>query len=186
MQWKEFIMVKSKLIIITILLCIGAYFIIDIGREVTKPEIQNGISEVTDTQTNIINPLTDEDFVIKDKDNYIELGGKYEDLKTNEKITDTYEPNENRAYYSYFCENFTITTDGNSISCIDLETNILKTSREIRVGDSITKIFKIYGKSKYYKISGENGYYDYHMVGKIITFYVDKTKKVTRIRMELV
>lgn len=179
-------MIKNKILIVISILCIGTFFTCNIMEKAAKSKIHNDISKGLETNKDTINPLTDKDFVIKDKNNYIELGGKYDDLETNEKITSSEGPDEHNAYYFYELENFKITSDGNTIDWIDLKTPILKTSRGIKIGDSISTVFKKYGKEKYTEISKTTGYYMYHYHGKLITFYVNKSRKVNGIQIELV
>lgn len=184
---------------IILILGIGVYLLFSYNRGTVNSKIQNDKSESIDSKTKItdstdiksVSPLTNEDFVIKDKNYYIELGGKYGDLKTNEKITKTVPGNEMHVYDIYVFENFKIVTelggDANSrIESIDLTTPIIQTSRGIRVGDTISEVFKKYGNADDSNITNTPGYYVYHYNSKLLTFFVDKIGKVVGIRFELV
>ena len=150
------------------------------------------------TLTCIINPyesygnirsvkhLTNKDFIIKNENTYIKLDGKYLDLKTNEKLIFSKEPDLIHAYYFYEYKNFKICSNNEIISSISLITPTLKTTRGIRVGNPISKVFLKYGKTKYHKLLNKTGYYDYFYNKKILTFYVDKEKKVDLISLELI
>lgn len=198
---------KIKLSFISILITIfilgiGVYFTVSFNRGTTNPKIQNEKSETivsktkTTDNTNIKSnfPLSNEDFVIKDNNNYIELGGKYEDLKTNEKITENLPPNEMKSYYIYVFENFKILTDGGIVGQIDLTAPILQTSRGIRIGDTISKVFEKYGEDAHItkydedltKLTNNTGFYTYTYNGKSLEFYVDKSGEITDIRFEII
>lgn len=193
---------KNKLFVISILITIfifgiGVYFTVSFNRG-TNPKIQNDKSESIDSKTKItgntniksVSPLTNEDFIIKDKNNYIELGGKYGDLKTNEKITETIPCNEKHLYYIYVFENFKIRTGacGGYIGSIDLETPIIQTSRGIIIGDTISEVIKKYGKADDSNIADSiaPGQYVYRYNGNFLTFFVDKIGNVIGIRFESV
>lgn len=181
---------KSKVILIIIfILCIGIYFTDSSNKETIKHKTQNLKIETVNAKKILDNEsgfsLYDRDFIIKDKNNCIELGGKYKELETNEKIKEKINPDEDAPFYYYEYENFSITTDGESIDSIELTTPILETSKGIRIGDQISKVFKKYGKVKYEKVSSTTGYYMYLVKGKAITFYVD-SKIIYDIEFELI
>lgn len=148
------------------------------------------INEKDNTKSNSVLPLTNSDFVIIDDKNYIELNGKYKVLKTDKKIKETIQPDENHAYYIYVYEDFKIYSDGNEITSIDLTTPVFQTSRGIRLGDEILKVIEKYGntymeKTQYdeeYDIPGQCIYY---YDGKVITFFFDKNNKIIGIRLEI-
>gem|GEM_PF-2490916 len=185
-----------SILITVFLLGIGVYFTVSFNRGVINPKIQNYKSESMDSRTKItdntniksIYPLTNEDFVIRDKNNDIELRGKYGNLKTNEKITKTIPANEKVAYNIYIFENFNITTDGCSIDSIDITTPIIQTSRGIIIGDTLSDIIEKYGKADEANIADSvaPGHYAYHHNGNLLTFFVDKIGKVIGIRFESV
>ncbi len=151
---------------------------------------QNSLPKPVQTSTNSksVYPLTSEDFVIKDKNNYVKLGGKYGDLKTNEKVTKTVSANEMNAYDIYVFENFKILVGVGTIGSIDLTTPVLQTSRGIRIGDTITEVIEKYGDADNSKIvdSIAPGQYVFRHNGEFATFFVDEIGKVVGIRFELV
>lgn len=179
-------------IIAIFLLGIGVYFIISFNSGTINRNIQNDKSESIDFKTNSTDnkniksvlPLTNEDFVIKDKNNYIELGGKFKYLKTNEKITKTRTTNENFAYDIYVFENLKIMIGVDTIGSIDLTTPILQTSRGIRIGDSISKVFEKYGNTNDYDTTNIPICYSYFYNSNSISFFVDKNDKVMIIIFE--
>ncbi|MDP4183122.1 MAG: hypothetical protein Q8942_18790 [Bacillota bacterium] len=189
----------SPLVIIIIL--IGVYFFASIDRGTINNTIQNSKIKSNDSKTKIaditkikaVSPITNEDFVIKDKNNDIELGGKYGDLKTNEKITKTVPDNEIHAYFIYIFENFKILTQpcgdtSSIIGSITLTTPIIQTSRGIRIGDTKTEVAKKYGNPDDTSTADSitPGQYVYRYNGKFLTFIVDKIGKVVGIRFESV
>lgn len=189
-------------ILITILLIgVGVYFISSINKVSVNSKEQNDKSENTDPKARIndnlnakaVSPLTHEDFVIKDTNNYIELGGQYNDLKTNEKIIKNVPANEKYIYDIYEFDNFKILTqpgeDANSIiASIDLTSPIIHTLRGIGVGDTISEVIEKYGKqdSTINVDSVAPGQNVYIYNGEQLTFFVDKNEKVVLIRFEII
>lgn len=189
-------------ILITIFLIGGAvYFKVSINKETADPQVQNDKLESIDSKANTddgtkiesVFPLTNEDFVIKDKNNYIELGGNYEDLKTDEKIIKTFLADENNIYDVYEFENFKLLTQpgGSSssiIGSIDLTTSAIQTSRGISVGDTISEVVEKYGNPDDSSIADSiaPGQYMYQYNSEFLTFFVDKTGIVVLIRFEIV
>lgn len=195
----------SRVLITTFLIGIStyAYFIGGFNRRTVSPKVkvQNYKYEIIDYQVNInggsniksIFSLTNEDFVIEDKNNYIELGRIYGDLKTNEKITKTVPADENSIYDVYEFENFTILTQpggGSSsiIGSINILTPIIQTSRGISVGDTISEVIEKYGNPDVSSIADSisPGQYMYQYNGGCMTYFVDKNEKVVLIRFEIV
>lgn len=190
----------SNILITIFIFGVSVYFIVGFNRGTADPKVQNDKVEGIDSKANINNstniksvfPLTNSDFVIKDKNNFIKLGGKYGDLKTNEKITKTVPADENRIYDVYEFENFKLLTQpgggSNSIiGSIDLTTPIIKTSRGISVGDTISEVVAKYGNPDDSSIADSiaPGQYMYQYNSKFITFFVNKTGKVVLIRFEI-
>lgn len=193
---------KIKIIFISILILIsaGVYFV-NFNRGAVSPNVLNDKLESTDTKAKIsdslniesVSPLNNEDFIIKDKNNYIELGGKYGDLKTNEKVIKTVPANENHIYDIYEYDNFKILTQpggdtSSIIGRIDLTTSIIQTSRGISIGNTISDVVEKYGNSDNSGAADSiaPGQFNYQYDGKFITFFVDKTGKVVLIRFEIV
>lgn len=195
---------KYKLLFRTLLtiflISISVYFIVGLNRGTSRPKVKNDKYTCTDPKTNIedkdsesVVSLTNDDFVIKDKNNNIELGGIYRDLQTNEKITKTVTANENCIYDVYEYENFKIFTQPDESSSsiiwsIDITTSVIKTSRSISVGDNISEVVKKYGDPDDSDMadSNETGQYIYQYNSEIITFFVDKTGEIVLIRYEIV
>ncbi|TYQ16371.1 UNVERIFIED_CONTAM: hypothetical protein Cloal_2904 [Acetivibrio alkalicellulosi] len=195
---------KIKLFFISMLIDIfligiGIYSIMSFGRVTISHNIQNDITENIDSKTentDTINIksnflLDNEDFVIKYKNNHIELGGKYGDLKTNEKITKAIPANEKSVYDIYMFENFKIITqpDGKAngyILSIDLTTPIIQTPRGIRIGDTISNVLEKYGDSDDCTITDTSKYYVYRYRGNVLTFFVNEKEEVIGIRFEIV
>lgn len=197
---------KIKLFFISILITIvligvGVYLILSFNKGTADPEVQNDKLESTDSKAKIndssniksVNPLTNEDFVIKNNNTYIELGGKYGDLKTNEKIINTVPANEKHIYDIYEFDNFKILTqpgDGATsiIASIDLTTPTIQTSRGISVGDTTSEVIEKYGNtdddSTTDSIAPDQYVYRYN--GQYLTFFIDKNGKVVLVRFELV
>jgi hypothetical protein len=180
---------------IIIVMGFGGYFILG-QRDIAKDEISQinaenkNLSDNEDTKSSSVLPLSNSDFVIMDDNNYIELNGKYEELITDNKITETIEPNEIHTYYIYVYENFKILSDGNEIAWIDLTTPVFQTSRGIKLGDAISKVIKKYGntnmdKTQYDEENDIPGQYMYSYDGKFITFFFDKNNKIVGIRLEI-
>lgn len=120
-------------------------------------------------------PLSEKDFIVRNDSSFIELGGKYGDIKTNEKITGSSYANANRAYDVFVYENFTVMTNGNIFS-ISLTTPVLKTYRGVSVGDPIAKVFENYGAA-----ANKDASYMYPYKGKVLMFSVDENNNVTQI-----
>ncbi len=197
---------KSKLFFISIsiiilIIGVGVYLIFSSNKGTASPKLENDKLESIDAKTKIIDSsniksvssITNKDFVIKDKNNYIELSGKYRDLKTDEKIIKTVPANEKHIYDIYEFDNFKILIqpgrDANSrIGSIDLTTPVIQTSRGIIVGDTISQVVEKYGKADDHKIIDQTlpEEYVYRCNSEFMTFFVDKTGKVVLIRLELV
>jgi hypothetical protein len=185
--------VKNKFFLIVIMLSIITVYFINtqpFGKEeseqVQKQEnmvLQPNTTDSTSEKSHIT--LSDEDFIVNNDNTFIELGSKYKNLKTDEKIINTHYADENHVYNVFIFENFTITTepwDEGIIDNINLRTPILKTSRGASIGDPISDVFKKYGL-----VDGDSSeFYMYHYNGKILKFYVDEKGKVTNIQFELV
>lgn len=181
MKFKLFLI--GRISVILFFVGVGICFLFNKGD--ANPKLENDELESIAT-------LANEDFVIKDNYNNIELGGKYGDLKTNDKIIEIVPANENHIYDIYVFENFKIISqpggDADSIiGSIDLTTLIIQTPRGISVGDNIQDVVEKYGKpdesSKADSIAP--GQYVYQYDGKYITFFVDETGKVVLIRFEI-
>lgn len=196
---------KIKIFVISILISIflivsSVHFNISFNKGTAGPQVQNGRFESIDSKANTVDgtkiksefPLTNEDFVIKDKNNYIELRGEYGDLNTKEKITKTVPADENHIYDVYEFENFKLITepagDSSSIIEIDLTTPVIQTSRGISVGDTISEVVEKYGNPDDSSIDDSiaPGQYMYQYNSDFLTFFVDKTGIVTLIRFEIV
>jgi hypothetical protein len=195
--------IKTLVISLVIIIVIGfsGYFILS-HRDITKNMMtqiyntQTNISDKENTKSNSVLPLTNSDYVIMDDKNYIELNGKYEEIKTDNKITETITPNENHAYYAYVYEDFKILSGGDIIAAIDLTTSVFQTSRGVKLGDEISEVVEKYGKSymdkaeydEEYEIPGYYEYYYYdskNTISKYITFFFDKNNKIIGIRLEI-
>lgn len=184
-----------SILIIIVLIGTGLYFAVSYYSGTNSPKDQNDKFESMDskgkindnTNTKSIPPLTNEDFVIKNKYNYIELGGEYEDLKTNEKVIMTVPANETHSYHIKEYDSFKIII-GSIIGTIDLKTNTIQTSRDISVGHTISEVIKKYGTPDIINTSDSNlpGQYVFRHEGKVMTFFIDKKEKVVLIRFELV
>lgn len=72
----------------------------ELNKKIKSLENELEVKELT------ILPISDDDFIIKDDNNYIELRGKYEDMITNDKIIKTKLADEVHAYDVYIYENF--------------------------------------------------------------------------------
>ena len=158
------------------------------SNEITNSPEKN--KEISKNES--VSPLSSEDFIINDTSNYIELGSKYVDLITNEKVIKTVPANEKHIYDIYEFENFKIIIqpdggDGNTIISIDLITSFIQTSRGISVGDKISEVVEKYGIP--YDSSEADliapGQYNYQFNGKFITFFVNEYGEVVLIRFEI-
>lgn len=69
---------------------------------------------------------------------------------------------------------------GDSIWSIGLLTSDFETSRGVKIGDSISKVFEKYGMID----SDDSDCYFYRQDGRSLTFYVDENKKITEILLE--
>lgn len=183
---------KSVLAIILISIVVTAYLNIlqpfDPPRVYQTQQQENLIlyQDVTDAiSKKPIAPLSDEDFIIKNDDNFVELGNTFKNLKTDEKNADIQYANEKHAYDIYAFKNFTISTqplDEGIIFSIYLTTPILKTFRNISIGDTISDVFEKYGLVD----EVPSGLYMYRYNDKILTFYADESGKVTGIHFQFV
>ena len=124
--------------------------------------------------------LTDEDFIIKYDNTFIEIKGTYEDMITNEDITYFREMSEKRAYEITEFENFRI-EHGLVIGEITLLTPKLATARDIRVGDNIEKALQAYELNKYL----DDRYYTCSHNYKYLEFYIDENQIITKIILEI-
>lgn len=142
-----------------------------------SPDIANNTSE------NIPASLTDDDFIVKNENTYINLGGKYEDFRTNEKIINSSSADENHAYDIHFYKNFSLNiSPANSVIwSIILLTQEYKTFREISVGDSISDVVAVYG------VASENWAmcYIYRYDNKTLAFYYDEVEVISRITFDM-
>lgn len=131
--------------------------------------------------------LVDDDFTVKYDSNYIKLNEPYENIETNEKLINFRPVTENHVYEVYEYENFIVSVSPNSdngskILSINLTSNKIETSREIKVGDSISSVFEKYGEPDR-RYSAE---FNYHHEGKFITFYFNDYEKIIGIKFELI
>ncbi len=198
---------KNKLSFISILLAlfllgIGVYSVVGFSSGTIIPKKQNDKLKIESIDSNpkiteninkesVFVPLTSEDFIIKDENNYIELGGKNGNIKTNEKITEFFPANEHHIYQTYVFENFRITTTpegetDSTIFCINLDTPVLCTSKGIKIGDDESEVLEKYGSVKHHDISDETRLYRYYFEDKILTIFVDQKGEVTGIRYEII
>ena len=194
--------IKPLVIRLAIIIVIGfSGCFIFFHKDITKDEIiqintdDKNISVKENLKSNSILPLTNRDFVIKDDDNYIELDGKFEELKTDKKLTETITPNENHAYYVYVYEDFKILSGGEIIASIDLTTPTFQTSRGVKLGDEISEVIEKYGKlymekAEYDEDNEIPGYYEYaydskNTISKYITFFFDKSNEIVGVRLEI-
>ncbi len=185
---------KMKILLMTIMLSIIITICLDIytsfnekeGEQTQKHEnIVIPFNTSDNTTKKFTAPLSDEDFIVKNDSTFIELGGKYTDMKTDEEIVSIHDADEKQAYKVVTFENFIIATvpvNEGAIMYINLTTSVLKTHRGISIGDTMSDVFNEYGLVD--TILPES--YKYHYNGKILTFYIDEYDKVTRIQLELV
>ena len=129
--------------------------------------------------------LNEEDFIIRDENNYIKLDDKYENLVTNEKVTSILGVTENRAYESYVYESFVVSV-ASDIFRISIISPAIETSRGIRVGDSMETVFEKYGMAEFLQLDSATGYYMYSHEAKFVRFNFDSSKKVSSILIECV
>lgn len=197
---KSKLFVTSCVSVIILIIGIVVYLIFSFNKGTASTVVKNNASESTNSKVEVnvrskiksISPLTYEDFVIKDKRNYIELGGKYGDLKTNEKIVKTVPGNEKHIYDIYEFDNFKVLTQigggaSSIIWSVDLTTPIIQTSRGISVGDTVSEVIEKYGKPESASTADSvaPGQYVYRDKGEYLTFFIDKNGKVVLIRFEL-
>lgn len=128
------------------------------------------------------NFLTNEDFIIENKESYIQLNGKVDEMRIGDKLVSHSPLSEKRAYEVYYYENINISV-GLDIFSIVLVTSKFETARGIKVGDSIDKVFENYGVTKK---DDECECYTYcGPYSQKIIFEVDKNDIITRIELEL-
>ncbi|MFV0240584.1 MAG: hypothetical protein ACK5H4_11190 [Lacrimispora sphenoides] len=183
-------MIKTKSLLITIMLSVILTGCASAFQASSEKNQQNQTTEnmtlhpgtADNTDKNTPASLSDEDFIVKNENTFIELNGNYENLITNEEIVNVRYLDEKRAYDTYVYENFIVSvspTPYNTVFFINLVTSELETSRGIRVGDFISDVFEKYGL-----VDGNS--YMYHYDDKILTFYIDKDGKVTNIKFEMI
>jgi hypothetical protein len=196
---------KNKFFYISILIAIlllaaGFSFKVSLNKGTVSPQVHNQNIKSIDSKTNMKDStniksdlsLTDDDFVINEKNHHFELAGQFSDLKTNEKIIKTVPANESHIYDVYQFKNFKLITQpsgrSGSIIGIDLTTSIIQTSRGIRVGDGISDVIEKYGDPDDHSLADSiaPGQYIYQYNGKFLTFFINKAKKVVLIGFELV
>ncbi|WP_432663368.1 hypothetical protein R9X47_22655 [Wukongibacter baidiensis] len=193
MKSKMFLMI---IVISIILIGVGTYYIAALNNDIITTKTQNDNDDkqpktniTGNINTELILQLTDEDFVIENNNNFIELGGKYKSLKTNDNITNKRLANESFSYNVYVFENFKLMTNqsgqGNSIiMSINLTSSELQTSRGIKVGDEISLVLKKYGNADEHNVTEIRESYTYYYNESLLTFYTDNNGKVSFIRFE--
>ena len=133
--------------------------------------------------------LSDLDFIIKNANTNIVLGEKNSDIITNEKVLEIVYANETHIYDVVKYKSFVLITEPlqdleGSIYSISIKSPVLQTSRDIHIGDPISKVIKNYGKAKSILLE-TNGYtYKYFYKDKILNFHSDKNQVVTGIELE--
>ena len=161
------------------------------GNGFANLELRRG-KPIAEKNENLPASLSDEDFVVKSDNTFIELCGDYNDFRTDEKFINVSYANERRAYDTFLYENFTL-SNGATIFMFALITPAFETSRNIRVGDTISSVLKKYGQPNEIKESymiGDNiainEYYQYADNKHAIMFYIDKNEVITEIRFACV
>ena len=149
--------------------------------QVQGTELQTQAVELPTKATSTLQ-LNDEDFIIKDENNYIKLGDKYEELVTNESLISISEMTINRAYESYIYESFAVSV-GLEIFRITINSPTLETARGIRVGDSMEKVVAQYEGVDVYEVHTAE-YCMYSHERKILRFRFDDNSKVSSIVIE--
>jgi len=129
--------------------------------------------------------LKDEDFIIKDENNYFKLGDGYKNLVTNESVISISEATVNRAYASYMYESFFVSV-GVEIFRISITSPMLETSRGIRVGDTMEKVIEKYGGAGYQKLLDTTECCSYGCGAKFVSFYFDSNQRVSSIEMWII
>ncbi|SET46561.1 hypothetical protein SAMN05443270_0160 [Lacrimispora sphenoides] len=185
-------MIKLHSLLIIVILFISLTGCTNTFQSTSEKKEQNQTLEymtqqphITDnTDKNIPTALSDEDFIVKNKDTFIELRSSYENLITNEEISYISYLNEDHVFDTYVYENFIVSVSpaNNTVFSINLVTPELKTSRGIGVGNSISDIAEKYGL--------DDETYDrtlvYHYDFKMLIFYVDKDGIITNIVLEMI
>lgn len=129
--------------------------------------------------------LSDEDFIIQNKDTFIKLGEPFNEMKIGEKVK-LHEPcNEEQVYDTYIYKNVVLkvsfdTKKGSSIWSIRLLNSNLATARGVKIGDSISKVFEKYGVID----SDAPDSYCYSQDRRSLIFYIDENKKIIGILLE--
>ncbi len=129
--------------------------------------------------------LSDEDFIIQNKDTFIKLGEPFNEMRIGEKVK-LHEPcNEEHVYDTYIYKNVVLkvsfdTKKGDSIWSIRLLNSNLATARGVKIGDSISKVFEKYGVID----SDDLDSYCYSQDRRSLIFCIDENKKIIGILLE--
>ena len=186
-------MIKSIFLLLTIILSVVLSSCVNVFQPSDETNEQNQIiknvtlypDNTDDTSKNIPAPLSDEDFVIKNDDTFIELNGIYENLITCDDIVNVSYLDEKRVYDTYIYNNFTVSVSPapyNTIFFINLVTSELETSRRVKVGDTMSDVIQKYGLTDEISLD----FLAYHYKSKILTFFFNQNGNITNIGFEMI
>lgn len=156
-------------------------YLSEIGIEQgSKQNMSNTIRGVS----TLASTMSDEDFIVRHDNLFIELGVEFKNIKVDEKILDVQDVDETHSYDVFVFENFIIRVEliREKIIGIYLTSSVLKTSRGISIGDTISDVFERYGIVD--KAGAE--FYMYSYRDKILRFYVDENGIIRAIQFEFV
>lgn len=185
----KFRSIVKKIVLITIFLCV-LFVLFSCSKQTLstknreqKVEDTNSGSKKIENENKTI--LTDEDFIIRSDDTFIQLGEPFDEIKIGKKVL-SHEPcNEDQVYDTYFYDDFVLLVSfepkkGDTIWSIRLLTSEFETSRGVKIGDSISKVFEKYGVID----SDDSDFYYYSQDGRGLTFDVDENEKIIGIKIE--
>lgn len=186
----KFRSIVKKMVLISIFLCV-LFVLFSCGKRTlsTKNKEQgvkntnNGSKKEIENENKTI--LTDEDFIIRSDDTFIQLGERFDEMKISEKVLLHKPCNEDQVYDTYIYDDFVLLVSfeskkGDTIWSIRLLTSEFETSRGVKIGDSISKVFEKYGVTD----SDDSDFYYYSQDGRGLTFDVDENEKIIGIKIE--
>lgn len=135
-------------------------------------------------EENVVNDLSEEDFMLENGDFSFCLGMEYEDFALFD--IDELEPYRDKTYYFIVHEDYKIkiAMGDNSIFFLDLITSKYETTRGISVGDSLSDILENYGYDYSQSDAFDKEVYSYYYEGKILTFVVDENQTIISITFD--
>jgi hypothetical protein len=155
------------------------------GCEHANENVSDEFEDITiSKEENVIDDLSEEDFMLENEDFSFCLGMKYEDFALFD--IDELEPYRDKTYYFIVHEDYKIKVamGDKSIFFLDLITSKYETTRGISVGDSLSDMLESYGHDYSQSEAFDKEFYTYYYDGKNLTFVVDENQTIISVTFD--